>query len=51
MNTAIQTKQDILRILTDHYPQIKAFGVKRLGLFGSFGRAKPRETSDVDLLV
>ena len=51
MNTVIQTKQDLLRILTDHHAQIKALGVKRLGLFGSFVRGKPHETSDVDLLV
>jgi predicted nucleotidyltransferase len=51
MNTVIQTKQDLLRILTDHRAQIKALGVRRLGLFGSFVRDTPHETSDVDLLV
>jgi uncharacterized protein len=51
MNTVIQTKQDLLRMLTDHHPQIKALGVRRLGLFGSFVRDNPHEMSDVDLLV
>ncbi len=51
MNPVIQNKQDLLRMLADHHAQIKALGVKRLGLFGSFARDKPHETSDVDLLV
>jgi hypothetical protein len=51
MHTVIQTKRDLLRILTDHRAEIKALGVKRLGLFGSFARDKPHETSDVDVLV
>ena len=38
-------------MLTDHHAQIKALEVRRLGLFGSFVRDKPHETSDVDLLV
>jgi predicted nucleotidyltransferase len=51
MNNVVQTKQDILRVLTEHHSQIKALGVKRLGLFGSFVRDEPHDTSDVDLLV
>jgi len=46
-----RTKQDVLEVLTKHHAQIKALGVKRLGLFGSFVRGAPHDTSDVDLLV
>ena len=48
---AVHTKQDILKVLTEHYEQIEALGVKRLGLFGSFVREEARDTSDIDLLV
>jgi predicted nucleotidyltransferase len=30
---------------------IEHFGVKRIGLFGSFARGNPRSDSDVDILV
>jgi uncharacterized protein len=51
MKSVVETKQDLLEVLTEHHGQIKALGVKRLGLFGSFVRDEPHETSDVDLLV
>jgi predicted nucleotidyltransferase len=51
VNSTIRTKQDVLEVLTRHHVQIKALGVKRLGLFGSFVRDAPHDTSDVDLLV
>jgi uncharacterized protein len=51
MNHVVQTKQDLLEVLAEHHSQIKALGVKRLGLFGSFVRDEPHDTSDVDLLV
>lgn len=51
MNTVVQTKQDILSVLYENHPQIRALGVKRLGLFGSFVRGQQSADSDVDLLV
>ncbi|MBI3609303.1 MAG: nucleotidyltransferase domain-containing protein, partial [Nitrospirae bacterium] len=51
MNSAVQTKQEVLKVLSEHAAQFHALGVKRLGLFGSFVRGKPHGTSDVDLLV
>ena len=51
MNSTIRTKQEVLGVLTKHHAQVKAFGVKRLGLFGSFVRDAPHDTSDVDLIV
>lgn len=29
----------------------KQFGVRRIGLFGSYSRGKQKETSDIDILV
>jgi len=50
MNTL--TKEDIIRILRANYPHlISEYGVKRIGLFGSYARNQPTETSDVDLVV
>ena len=46
-----QTKEDLLRLIQAHQDQIKAFGVSRLGIFGSFSRGQQGEESDVDLLV
>jgi predicted nucleotidyltransferase len=51
MSHSVQTKEDILEALAEHRAQIKAVGVKRLGLFGSFVRDEPHDGSDVDLLV
>ena len=46
-----QTKERILTTITANQDTIRAFGVKRLGLFGSFVRRHPQPHSDIDLLV
>jgi predicted nucleotidyltransferase len=51
MDKTVQHKDDVVAILLDHQSQIKALGVRRLGLFGSFVRDEQRPQSDVDLLV
>jgi predicted nucleotidyltransferase len=48
---AVQTKGHILSLIKEHQLQIKALGVKRLGLFGSFVRGEQNTESDVDVLV
>ena len=48
---AVQTKEHLLALLQEHHPQIRAFGVRRLGLFGSFVRERQGRESDVDMLV
>ncbi len=48
---AVQAKEHILAILRKHQAQIKALGVKRLALFGSFVRGQQGIDSDVDVLV
>ena len=47
----VHTKKDLLLLIQAHREQIEAFGVSRLGIFGSFARGQPREKSDVDVLV
>lgn len=51
MNTQVTNKQDIITSLVENRERIKMFGVKTLGLFGSFVRDHQRAESDIDLLV
>ena len=47
----VQNKEQIFKRLREHYSEIRGFGVKRFGLFGSFLRGRQTDESDVDLLV
>ena len=47
----IKTKQDILDVLDQTRSHLRALGVRRIGLFGSFVRGEQRADSDIDLLV
>jgi uncharacterized protein len=49
--TDIRTKDDILDALSELRPRLAAFGVEKIGLFGSFVRGQQRPESDIDLLV
>jgi len=51
MERSIRTKEDIFQRIRDHEETIRALGVRRIGLFGSFVRGEQRPDSDVDLLV
>ena len=51
MDTVPKTKRDIVTAIQENRDQIKALGVRRLGLFGSFVRNEQRPDSDVDILV
>ena len=51
MRTTINTKQEIFDTLNQSRSRLKALGVKKLGLFGSFVRGEQRTDSDIDLLV
>ena len=51
MTTAVQTREEIVKMLTENRPKLRALGVKRLGLFGSFVRGQQRADSDVDMLA
>jgi len=46
------TKEKIIAVLRENYPYLASeYGVKRIGLFGSYAKDTPTETSDVDLIV
>ncbi len=46
------TREDIARILREKYPfLVSEYGVKRIGLFGSYAKGISTETSDIDLVV
>ncbi len=47
----VKNKENILMIIKKNQNDIENFGVKRLGLFGSFVRKQQKTTSDIDLLV
>ncbi len=49
---AVNNKEALLQLLTGHSKEIKSFGVKQLGLFGSFVHDTAiHPDSDIDLLV
>jgi uncharacterized protein len=49
--TMLRTKQDILNLLEKNQARLRALGIKKIGLFGSFVRGDQRPDSDIDLLV
>ena len=51
MGAIIKTKQDVMEILHQNRDRLKALGVSKIGLFGSFVRGEQHPDSDIDLLV
>ena len=47
----VETREDVLRVLRAHEAELRAMGIERLDLFGSFARDEAGPDSDVDLLV
>lgn len=43
--------ENIIRLLEMNIEKIRGYGVRRIGLFGSYSRGEQTETSDVDILV
>ncbi len=48
---AVRDVADVRLVIERHKARIRALGVSRLGLFGSFVRGEQRPDSDVDVLV
>jgi uncharacterized protein len=44
-------KTDILNFLRDNGQTINSFGVRKIGLFGSFVKDEQEKNSDIDILV
>ena len=45
------TSDEILRKLEENRETIRGFGVRRLGIFGSYARGDEKGSSDMDFLV
>lgn len=45
------TKKDIIATIRANTEEIRSYGVKRIGVFGSFSRSSQSSKSDVDVLV
>jgi predicted nucleotidyltransferase len=46
-----KSKKEILTIINEYQKQIRGFGVRRCGVFGSFVRSRQTQESDIDVLV
>ncbi|HSK14125.1 MAG TPA: nucleotidyltransferase domain-containing protein [Phnomibacter sp.] len=44
-------KKTIIETIKENRAQLKTFGVKHLGLFGSFARNDAHDESDIDLII
>ncbi len=45
------SREEILQALQTHRERIRGFGVRRIGLFGSYARNEPTASSDMDFVV
>lgn len=47
----MENKEQVLKKIKENHTKIKSFGVKRLALFGSYGRNQASKESDLDFIV
>jgi hypothetical protein len=48
----VKNTEDVKDVIKKEYPYLKnRFGIKRIGLFGSFSTGTVKKNSDIDLLV
>lgn len=47
----ILNREEILKLLRNNRHNLQKYGVKRIGLFGSFVREENNQESDIDFLV
>ena len=45
------TSNQIIKLIIENQSNIQKFGVKRIGLFGSFLKNKQKSDSDIDILI
>ncbi len=45
------TKNKVVKVLYNNTEDIRSYGVKKIGIFGSFVRAAQNNKSDIDVLV
>jgi predicted nucleotidyltransferase len=52
MELVMPTKKEIIKVLKKNLPYLMAeYGIKRIGLFGSYAKDKATEKSDVDIIA
>jgi predicted nucleotidyltransferase len=51
MQTQVKNKKELLERIVSGKDKIHSYGVKRLGIFGSFARDEAGNNSDVDFFV
>lgn len=51
MQTPVKTKKELIERILLNQDKIRIYGVKRLGIFGSFVRDQVNEKSDVDFFI
>ncbi|RLB24766.1 MAG: nucleotidyltransferase [Deltaproteobacteria bacterium] len=44
-------REEVLKKIRENRDKIRSFGVKRIGVFGSFVRGEEKEDSDIDIIV
>src|SRR5437868_3549410 len=48
---AVTNKEEVFKLLWENSGQLRALGVRRYALFGSFARREQNNQSDIDILV
>ncbi len=51
MQNELKNKEQIIKLLQSNNQKIKGYGVKRIGLFGSFVKNQQTKKSDIDFIV
>ena len=51
MQSPVQNKKELIERIHSSEKQIRAYGIKQLGSFGSFVRDEAKESSDVDFFI
>ncbi|MBO8182558.1 MAG: nucleotidyltransferase family protein [Archaeoglobus sp.] len=52
MKKSLDAIEEIVKVIEKHKDELKEkYGVKKIGIFGSFVRGEAKEDSDVDILV
>ena len=51
MNQIVKTKKELIDQILANQMKIQSFGVKKIGIFGSFVRDEAEEDSDVDFFI
>ena len=44
-------RNSVIKLIEDNLDHIKRYGIKRIGVFGSFARSAQKNRSDIDILI